>query len=534
MGSRYIPAACVALMLGAFGVDLATPQLLVAAILFDVPIVLSSFTGDRRFTMWLVALALVADVVAGYVNGVQDHYHWDAIGIGDRFLSAVSILLVGFLSVGTQQSALRAGELAARRRQAQRESALRRAIEAMRSSVNPEYVQRTIVREAVTALDADTATFFTTAPTGAHVAATLKFARRGEDITIDQDRPPPELLSLVARTQSEEDVLTLTRGDAFGRLILDALGADSALASSLVSRDRSFGVLVIGRRRPCAEFDAESRSAMRAFVDQAGIALSQAALFVQLAEKNEEFAAANRELAARSGVIRDIVYALSHDLRTPLSAAQMTMRQALDGAFGPLPEAYRDILRQSLLSGEELQRLAETLLLVARYESGEQSRVREPVDVAALGRSVLTEMRPVWTSKGITASVRVEPSGASALVIGDEGELRRALFNLTANAVTWTAEGGTIEIVLYVREGEIEIDVVDDGYGVPEAMRPALFGRFVASDSRRGAGSGLGLYLVRRIAEGHGGRVSYAPREPRGSVFAVRLPRAVGVSTGER
>ncbi len=531
MSTRYIPALCVVLMLGAFGIDLATPQLFVAAILFDVPIVLSSFTGERRFTLGLVVAALIANTAAGYVNGVQDHYHWDAIGIGDRFLSAASILLVGFLSVGTQQNALQAGELAARQRQARRESLLRRAIDAMRSSINPEYVQRTIVRESIGALDADLATLFSE-PSEAQVSATLKFSRDAADVTLDQDRPPPELLSLIARAQDEGDVVSLTRGDAFGRLILDTLGADFALAGPLVDRSHTFGVLVVARREPSPNFDAELRAATRAFMDQASVALSQANLFVQLAQRNEEFATANHALAARSGVIRDIVYALSHDLRTPLAAAQMTMRQALDGAYGPLPEPYREILRQSIVSNEELQRLAETLLLVARYESGEQSRVREPLDVAELARSVLTEMQSLSASKHLTASVRVEPPGASAEVTGDEGELRRALINLVANAVTWTPEGGTIEVRVLARDGEIEVDVIDDGFGVPEAMRPALFGRFVGDGARRGAGSGVGLYIVRRIVEGHGGRVAYAPRDPRGSVFTIELPRSAGVRTG--
>jgi signal transduction histidine kinase len=208
----------------------------------------------------------------------------------------------------------------------------------------------------------------------------------------------------------------------------------------------------------------------------------------------------------------------------------MTIRQALDGAYGPISNAYRDILKQSLSSNDELQRLAETLLLVASYESNEQSRVREPVDLAVLAPSVLAELRPLWSSKNIDAGYRLEPPGADAIVRGDEGELRRALINLVANALTWTPEGGTVTIVLTVEETKAFVRVEDDGYGVPEAQRAGLFGRLVNRQPRRGAGSGLGLYIARRIVENHGGKVSYAPREPRGSTFTIELPLAVAVS----
>lgn len=533
MSPRYIPALCIVLLVVAFGIDLVTPQLFVAAILLDAPIVLSSFTRSRSFTTWLVVAALAANALAGYVNGVMDHYHWDAIGIGDRLLAAASILCVGFLSVGIQESAQRAGVLVARQLQSQRESALRRAFDVIRSSINPEYVYRAIVRESIGALDVDAALLYISEST-AQAAAMLEFERGGADVTVTQDRPPPELLSLITRAQDEGEVLAFGRGDAFGRLILDTLKADYALTAPLVDRSRRYGVLIVARKSGSAAFDAEARALMRAFCEQAGNALSQAHLFVQLAEKNDEFAEANRELAARSDVIRDIVYALSHDLRTPLAAAQMTIRQALDGAYGPLPEAYRDILRQSLSSNDELQRLAETLLLVASYESNEQSRIREPVDLAALAPSVLAELRPLWSAKNIDAAFRLEPGEAEPVVRGDEGELRRVLINLVANAVAWTPEGGTVTIVVAAANGTVQVRVEDDGYGVPEALRPALFGRLVNRQPRRGAGSGLGLYIVRRIVENHGGRVSYSPREPRGSTFTVELPAAAAASAAGR
>jgi signal transduction histidine kinase len=340
VGRRSLYLLCIVLLAGAWGLDVISPQQFVVAILLSVPIALSSISLNRRFTLALVLLALVADASAGWYNAFQDHYRWDPIAVADRLLAALSIALVGLLSVSAQQQALHAGELAERQ--------------------------------------------------------------------------------------------------------------------------------------------------------------------------------------ARSEVLRDLIYALSHDLRTPLTAARMTMRQALGGAYGELPAQYREILVRSIASNEELNRLAETLLLVARYESGEQSPLREPVEVADVARAVAKELEPLALSKGITLSAKM-PQG-SVYVLGDETELRRAITNLLANAVTWTPQNGKISLILQREDGDAIVTVEDDGYGVPALTRENLFQRF-AGRSRQGAGSGLGLYIVRRIAEGHDGSVQYRPAAPRGSIFTLRLPR---------
>lgn len=225
--------------------------------------------------------------------------------------------------------------------------------------------------------------------------------------------------------------------------------------------------------------------------------------------------------STRSEAIRDVIYALSHDLRTPIMAARMTMRQALGGAYGELPERYRAILQSSIASNEELHRLAETLLLVARYESGEESSVRDEVDLAEISADVVRELQALAQAKRI--ELTADLTAAPVHVMGDAGELKRALTNLVANAVTSTPQDGHILVALKRAEGNAQIAVTDDGYGIPEANVPQLFERF-SPVARKGAGLGLGLYIVRRIAQAHGGAVRYEPAQPRGSVFSLELP----------
>lgn len=232
-------------------------------------------------------------------------------------------------------------------------------------------------------------------------------------------------------------------------------------------------------------------------------------------------AAALAEQSTRSEAIRDVIYAVSHDLRTPIMAARMTMRQALGGEYGALPDPYREILKRSIASNEDLHRLAETLLLVARYESGELPAAHDDVDLEAVARHAVDELEGLAQVRGIDLTAQFE--GPPPHVVADAGELKRAVTNLLANALAWTPQGGHVTLDLRADDGEAVLRVRDDGYGVPEQARATLFERF-APGGRKESGAGLGLYIVRRIAQAHGGSVRYDPSDGTGSTFTLRLP----------
>ncbi|HEY6450567.1 MAG TPA: histidine kinase dimerization/phospho-acceptor domain-containing protein, partial [Candidatus Cybelea sp.] len=380
---------CYALLVAAAILDLFTPQLFIAAILLNGPIALSSLALQSRLTTNLVIAAEIANVAAAYVNGVQAGHHWSGIAIGDRLLLAASFVLVGYLSVKTQEYAREAGVSAGRMRQVEIERALREATGRVRGTLNVELVQRAITRESLGLVGASKATLVVREmPFGPSLV--LTYLRGDADISVERRSLSNEIASLVARAGEAEDVFRVTDGDVLGRLTLEALGASEAIVTPIAASGSVDHVLIesASSENP---FVSDALPTMRAFGEQAAMALEQAHLFAQLGERNEEIARQKNELAERSDVIRDIVYALAHDLRTPLAAAHVTMGQALAGAYGELPDRYSTILKTALAANEDQRRIVETLLLVARYEAGEASTVRERVDCEELVARIVAE-----------------------------------------------------------------------------------------------------------------------------------------------
>jgi signal transduction histidine kinase len=198
----------------------------------------------------------------------------------------------------------------------------------------------------------------------------------------------------------------------------------------------------------------------------------------------------------------------------------MTMRQAHNGDYGTLPDPYRAILEHSIVATDDVARLAETLLLVARFESGEHRSERATVDLNELAEQIAAEFAATARVAGVTLDV----TGALPTIRGDRSDLRRAVTNLVANAIAHTPRDGRVTIDLADTGGALTIRVIDDGYGVEPAARARLFTRFATGESRRGGGTGLGLYIVARVAAAAGGTAGFEPNAPRGSIFWMRLP----------
>lgn len=238
-----------------------------------------------------------------------------------------------------------------------------------------------------------------------------------------------------------------------------------------------------------------------------------------------------RDITQRKEIDRlreDFVSTLTHDLRTPLLAAIQTLGFLLDGSQGPITDRQRQILQMLVENNQTLLNLVNALLDVYRYESGRQRLILDLIDLSVLLGSVIQELSALAQSKQQTLTLA---DGRPQLppVRGDRQELRRVFVNLIGNAIHYTQPGGQIQVLAGCGdEGVAQVDVVDNGRGIPERDLPALFQRFSQGTSKqRTSGTGLGLYLTRQIVEAHQGQIFVESVEGRGSRFTVVLPSGV-------
>jgi two-component system, OmpR family, sensor kinase len=217
---------------------------------------------------------------------------------------------------------------------------------------------------------------------------------------------------------------------------------------------------------------------------------------------------------------RQFVADASHELRTPLTSVLANLELLAESLRGEQGEAARSALRSS----QRMRRLVADLLLLARTDVG-RVVAREPVDLAQVVVEATAELGPVSTMHDITLEVQPVTLQAS------RDELHRLTINLLENALRHTPAGTEIRVSTDVSPSgeEVQLTVEDDGPGVPEHLASTLFERFVRGAGDRGGSVGLGLAIVRAVAESHGGSVTLEPTSEqdgarRGARFLVRLP----------
>lgn len=222
----------------------------------------------------------------------------------------------------------------------------------------------------------------------------------------------------------------------------------------------------------------------------------------------------------------------SHELRTPVAlvrtAAELALRQDRSD-----PE-YREAISEILEEAERMSALLESLLMLARVDSGAEAPNLVNCDLAAVIRDVCSRSGPLVGSKQLQFD-RALPD-APTFVRGDAHTLERLFVILIDNAIKYTPKGGRIRVALEAQAGDAVITIEDSGIGIPKDALPFVFDRFYRVDkvrSRQAGGAGLGLSIARWIIDAHRGSIGVESVPGSGTTFIVRIPAVPASSLEE-
>ena len=320
----------------------------------------------------------------------------------------------------------------------------------------------------------------------------------------------------------------------------------SALLAPMQVEEKTVGVMQIQSKRPNA-YTQEDLELFTALANVASIAVQNAGLLRDLqrsnadlseersslarrvAERTARLRAANAELEWAARLKDEFLANMSHELRTPLNAV-LGLSQALqEEAYGPMNDQQMKALVGIEQSADHLLAVINDILDISKIEAGKMDLDLAHVDVQSLCDASLQMVRAAATKKNIRLQIAYDPIVESILV--DARRVKQILVNLLSNAIKFTPDDGTVglEVTGQATEDTVLLSVWDTGIGIPPHSINLLFRRFIQLDgglARKYQGTGLGLALVARLTELHGGTVSVESPVTlgHGSRFTVRLP----------
>ncbi len=314
-----------------------------------------------------------------------------------------------------------------------------------------------------------------------------------------------------------------------------------AMLAQLHSPTELVGYVLFGYKQNGASYTAHDIEFVDIVSDEFSIAIQNMQRFQEISHFNAELQKKITDATTELRVSNDKLHELdrskdefismaSHQLRTPLTSVKGYISMVLDGDVGEISDKQREVLEQAYASSQRMVYLIGDFLNVSRLQTGKFELEKSSIDLAALIQEEIEQLQETARTSQVTLKYD-KPTQISA-VSADENKLRQVMMNFIDNAIYYTQPNTVVQVQLFQEGGDIVFRVIDQGIGVPESERHNLFTKFFRASNakrKRPDGTGIGLYMAKKVVLAHEGSMIFESQEGKGSTFGFRLP--ISVST---
>lgn len=303
------------------------------------------------------------------------------------------------------------------------------------------------------------------------------------------------------------------------------LGIKSLYVCPLYAREQVLGAMVLGLKEAKSDLDFFEMDLMERLTSSVGIAVDDTLLYAKSIKDTNRLRVANRRLKELDHQKDEFISMASHQLRTPLTSIKGYISMLEEGDAGPLNESQREYLEYAFSGSIRMVNLINDLLNVSRMQAGKFLIDKEMADIEFIVREEVMNLQAHANTKNIDLKY-IPPKKKIPQLPLDINKTRQVIMNFIDNAIYYTPKG-KIDVSLGLLPGEVELRIKDTGIGVPKQAQKRLFSKFYRAPNAmtlRPDGTGLGLYLAKRVIEDQNGTIIFESEEGKGSTFGFRLP----------
>ena len=331
------------------------------------------------------------------------------------------------------------------------------------------------------------------------------------------------------------EIITLDSSDVPHKIRRMMVSHKIALVMPLYRDQEIVGYVCLGEHRTSIYSHRDQR-VLRTVADELVIAIQNALSVQEVKDLNanleQRIESATRELRTSNAQLQkldeakdEFISMASHQLRTPLTSIKGYVSMLMDGDVGKVTDEQKHLLQEAFISSERMVRLIGDFLNVSRLQTGKFIIDKHPIDLAKIVEQEVDGLEPNASARGLSFTYK-KPKNVPLMQL-DENKIQQVIMNFADNAIYYSKENSKIKVSLAVVGNYVEFTVKDTGIGVPLAEQEQLFSKFFrATNARkqRPDGTGVGLFLAKKVIDAHNGKIIFESKEGKGSTFGFRLP----------